>query len=227
MTTKETLIAQAEAAVRVAKRKVQAGQWKEITIFQAQDKLNALVNSYQVPEVRKTTSFGSSGLNSAQPPVFSSSQMSQAVNARPLNLMDESRQLVSEAQEASRRLAGLSNLIHCTDGTEKVALLKQIGVANMQKEQKWSEYFYFKRNGKRMEVLAVEHKKEAEYLNNPEFLRLERDKNSLMQKRSRYKGRLERDVLSDKQRIEIEESFSKTDMEISALVERIKQLKYG
>ena len=214
MTTKEILIAQAEAAVRVAKRKVQAGQWKEIAIFQAQDKLNAIVNTDHVPDARKTM-----GMVSGQ----TTSQASE----RPLNLMEDARQLVSEAQEASRRLSGLSNLMHCTEGIEKVALLKQIGVANIQKEHKWSEYFYFKRNGKRMQVVAAEGKPEAEYLNNPEFLRIEREKNMLMQKRSRYKSRLDRDVLTDKKRIEIEEDFAKTNMEISALVERIKQLKYG
>ena len=209
MTTKENLITQAEAAVRVAKRKVQAGVWKEITIYQAQEKLNALVNNH-VPDVGKTISI-----------------VDQQSSVRPMNLMEESRQLVSEAQAASRRVAGLSNMLHCTEGLEKVSLLKQLGAANMQKEQKWSEYFYFKRNGKKMDVLVVEGKKEPEYVNNPELLKLEREKNMLMQKRSRYKGRLTRDVLSEKQRNEIEEDFAKVDMEISALVERIKQLKYG
>ncbi len=210
MTTKENLIAQAEAAVRVAKRKVQAGAWKEITIYQAQEKLNNLMNEHYVPEVRKTIP-----------------AVDQYSAARPMNLMDESRQLVSDAQAASRKVAGLSNLLHCTTGQEKVLLLKQLSVSNILKEQKWSEYFYFKRNGKKMDVLTSEGKKEPEYVNNPEFLKLERDKNLAMQKRSRLKGRLERDVLSDKQRNEIEELFAKTNMEIAAMVEKIKQLKDG
>jgi hypothetical protein len=211
---------QAEAAVRVATRKVSGNIWPAHKLQEAQSNLNAI--KIRINELSKKTSSQSGVIHQDTLSVITSSEkksLDQSVTQR----------LIQSAQASSRKLAELSNLLHCTTGAEKVALLRTIGIETLKKEKSWSKYYYYKRNGKEEQETEIDPKSKQEATVSTatfELLQLEKEKDLLMQSRSRYKKRLETEPLTEKSRIKLEESYYSTDMQVKALQQRIAALKF-
>jgi hypothetical protein len=210
---------QAEAAVRVAKKRVAAGIWKEIRLIEAQAELNACINQPKEEPVAQALKFDNGY-------VIDFSKADKATH-RGINYADtpKAKELVTAARASRKELAELSNRLHKTEGRDLVLLLREIGVKQLEKERMWSAYYRYRDSG----VLDYARTDNTEL--NPvfelELKRLEEEKDSEMQKRSRARKRLDDEPLSEKQRIGQEEKWSMHDMKVKDLQERIRQLKNG
>lgn len=218
----QSLLIQAEAALRVATRKVSGNIWPFHKLEEAQAHLNALKNqAVKNPSLASKNNISTSQHTSTSPQTNSTA-------TKPTSLDQSTVQvLIREAQSCSRRLHEYSNLLHCTTGAEKVALLRTISIETVKKESAWSKYYYYKRNGKEEVEPEITTKQEATVLNSTEeLLRLEKEKTLLMQSRSRFKARLDRDPLTEKQRISVEEKYHEVDMQVKSLQQKIAALKF-
>jgi hypothetical protein len=215
---------QAEAAVRLAKKRVASGVWKEIRLIEAQAELNACINQPTDEPEAQTIKFDNGyviDFSKAAP------RQGQGVQ-RGVNFaeMPKAKELVAAARASRKELAELSNRLHNTEGRELVLLLREIGVKQLEKERKWSAYYRYKETGE-VATEVVFGKAESNPAMELELKRLEDEKDSEMQKRARAKNRLENEPLSEQQRIKQEEKWSKHEMNVKDLQERIKQIKNG
>lgn len=211
---------QAEAAVRVAKKRVASGLWKEIRLIEAQAELNACINQPKEEPVAQTLKFDDGYVID-----FNKAEKS---TQRGVNYAEtpKAKELVTAARTARKELAELSNRLHKTEGRNLVLLLREIGVKQLEKERKWSVYYRYRETGE-VAVEMVTRKAEPNPVLELELKRLEEEKDKEMQKRARAKNRLENEPLDDKQRIAQEEKWSRHDMIVKDLQERIKQIKNG
>jgi hypothetical protein len=215
---------QAEAAVRVAKKRVASGLWKEIRLVEAQAELNACINQTNDEPVAQALKFDNGYVID-----FSKAALRQAQGVqRGINFAEtpKAKELVTAARTARKELAELSNRLHKTEGRNLVLLLREIGVKQLEKERKWSVYYRYRETGE-VAVEMVTTKAEPNPVLELELKRLEEEKDKEMQKRARAKNRLENEPLDDKQRIAQEEKWSRHDMIVKDLQERIKQIKNG
>ena len=215
---------QAEAAVRVAKKRVASGMWKEIRLIEAQAELNACINQpKEEPEAQRIKFDNGYVID------FSKAALRQAQSVqRGINFAEtpKAKELVTAARASRKELAELSNRLHNAEGRELVLLLREIGVKQLEKERRWSAYYRYRDTGE-VAVEMVTRKAKSNPVLELELKRLEEEKDSEMQKRSRARNRLDNEPLSEQQRIKQEEKWSMHEMNVKDLQERIKQLKNG
>lgn len=209
----EMTLVQAEAILKMAERNLKRKKCRPEAVEEAREQYNRVKATLAV-DGRKVKG----ALRQAQGPVL---ELDKGDNeTKPRQLVD----LLNRANDLKKEMAGLSNQLEVVDDEQALQILARLKVLNTEKENTWTKYRYYERNG-----VLPEHELGDSVVaeKTPELLQLEALKASEMQKRSKARKRLADERIKPETRIKYEEKVGACDAEIEKLNERIKVLKHG